>query len=86
MSSRAISAAASGSTGIIHAEDIIIPLIAYRLKQPIRWVETRSEHMTASNHSGNQRNDVRIAAKRDGTILALDVKMYKEVGRTIISI
>ncbi len=69
-----------GLKGVLHAEDIIIPLIAYRLRRPIRWVETRTEHMAASNHSGNQANDVRIAAKRDGTVLALDVKMYKEVG------
>jgi len=69
-----------GLKGVLHAEDIIIPLIAYRLKRPVHWVETRIEHMAASNHSGNQTNDVRVAANRDGTILGMDVKMYKEVG------
>jgi aerobic carbon-monoxide dehydrogenase large subunit len=69
-----------GLKGVLHAEDVIIPLIAYRLKRAIRWVETRSEHMMASNHSGHQINDVRIAARRDGIILGLDLKMYKEVG------
>jgi carbon-monoxide dehydrogenase large subunit len=69
-----------GLKGVLHAEDVIIPLIAYRMKRPVRWAETRMEHMTASNHSGNQANAVRVAAKRDGTILGMDVKMYKEVG------
>lgn len=69
-----------GLKGVLHAEDVIIPLIAYRLKRPLRWAETRMEHMTASNHSGRQVHDVRIAARRDGTILGMDLKMYKEVG------
>jgi carbon-monoxide dehydrogenase large subunit len=38
------------------------------------------EHMISSSHSGTQMNEVRIAAKRDGTILGLDVKMWKDVG------
>jgi carbon-monoxide dehydrogenase large subunit len=46
----------------------------------VRWSETRTEHMTASHHSGEQVHDVRVAAKKDGTILAIDVKIYKDVG------
>ena len=69
-----------GLKGLLHPEDIIVPILAYRLGRPVRWVETRSEHMIASNQSGDTVHDVRIAAKRDGTILALDVKMYVDVG------
>jgi carbon-monoxide dehydrogenase large subunit len=69
-----------GLKGVLHAEDVIVPLIANRLKRAIRWVETRSEHMTASNHSGNQTNFIRVAAKADGTILGMDVRIYKEIG------
>jgi carbon-monoxide dehydrogenase large subunit len=69
-----------GLKGTLHPEDIIIPILAYRLKRPVRWSETRTEHMTASHHSGEQVHDVRVAAKKDGTILAIDVKIYKDVG------
>lgn len=69
-----------GLKGVLYAEDLIVPLIAYRLGRPLRWTETRSEHMTASNHSGHQAHDVRVAARRDGTLIGMDVKMYKEVG------
>jgi aerobic carbon-monoxide dehydrogenase large subunit len=69
-----------GLKGVLNAEDVIIPLIAFRLQRPVRWVETRSEHMVASNHSGAQAHDVCLAAKRDGTILAMDVRLYKDVG------
>lgn len=69
-----------GLKGVLYAEDVIVPVLAYHLRCPIRWAETRNEHMTSANHSGNQAHDVRIAAKRDGTILGLDLKLYKEVG------
>lgn len=69
-----------GLKGVLYAEDVIIPVIAYHLRRSIRWAETRNEHMISANHSGNQAHDVRIAAKRDGTILGLDLKLYKEVG------
>jgi len=69
-----------GLKGLLHPEDIIIPILAFRLRRPMRWVETRSEHMIASNQSGETVHDVRVAARRDGTILALDVKMYIDVG------
>jgi carbon-monoxide dehydrogenase large subunit len=69
-----------GLKGLLHPEDVIVPILAYTLRRPVRWVETRSEHMIACNQSGVTVHDVRIAARRDGTILGLDVKMYVDVG------
>ena len=69
-----------GLKGTLHPEDIIIPILAYRLGRPLRWAETRSEHMTAAHHSGDNVHDIRVAAKNDGTILGIDVKSYKDVG------
>lgn len=69
-----------GLKGVLYAEDVIIAVLAYHMRRPIRWAETRNEHMISANHSGHQAHDVRIAAKRDGTILGLDLKLYKEVG------
>ena len=69
-----------GPKGPTSAEDVLIAICAYHLKRPVRWAETRMEHLASSNHSGNQSNIVRIAAKRDGTLLGMDLKLYKEVG------
>jgi aerobic carbon-monoxide dehydrogenase large subunit len=69
-----------GPKGPTYAEDVIAAIIAYRMKIPVRWAETRMEHLASSNQSGNQANDVRIAAKNDGTILGMEVKLYKDVG------
>lgn len=69
-----------GLKGTLHPEDIIVPILAYKLKRPLRWAETRIEHMVASHHSGDQVHDIRVGAKRDGTIVAIDLKIYKDVG------
>jgi carbon-monoxide dehydrogenase large subunit len=69
-----------GPKGPTYAEDVIAAIIAYRMKIPVRWAETRMEHLASSNQSGNQANDVVIAAKNDGTILGMAVKLYKDVG------
>ena len=43
-----------GLKGTLHPEDIVVPVLAYKLKRPLRWAETRSEHMVAAHHSGDQ--------------------------------
>jgi 2-furoyl-CoA dehydrogenase large subunit len=48
---------------------------------PIKWSETRSEHMTASAH-GNERTfrDTRVALDKDGVILAVDSRHIDDCG------
>ncbi len=48
---------------------------------PIKWSETRSEHMTSSAH-GNERTfrDSRVALDKDGVILAVDSKHIDDCG------
>jgi aerobic carbon-monoxide dehydrogenase large subunit len=69
-----------GLKGMPYPEDVIVPIMAYKLKKPLRWAETRLEHMLSAHHCGEQIHDVRVAARKDGALLALDVKMYKDVG------
>ncbi|HUI84669.1 MAG TPA: xanthine dehydrogenase family protein molybdopterin-binding subunit [Candidatus Binatia bacterium] len=48
---------------------------------PIKWSETRSEHMTASAH-GNERTfrDTRVALDRDGVLLAVESRHIDDCG------
>ncbi|QDW40573.1 xanthine dehydrogenase family protein [Bradyrhizobium sp. KBS0727] len=69
-----------GLKGGLKPEDLIVAIAAYKLKKPIRWIETRLEHMISSNQSGRQSHDVRVGIKRDGTILCMDLILRKEVG------
>ena len=49
--------------------------------RPVKWVETRSEHMTSSAH-GNERTfrDTRVALDKNGVITAIDSRHIDDCG------
>jgi carbon-monoxide dehydrogenase large subunit len=46
----------------------------------VRWIETRSESIQATTHGRGQLFDVELAAKRDGSLLAMKVTQYLDTG------
>ena len=40
-----------GTKCSLYAEDVLIPLLAVRLGQPVKWIETRREHLASASHS-----------------------------------
>jgi carbon-monoxide dehydrogenase large subunit len=69
-----------GVRGEFYPEDFLIPFAARQLRRPVKWIELRSEHFIASNHSREAVCDLEIACARDGTILALRAKAMVDVG------
>ena len=63
-----------------YGEEVLVLALAKRLGRPVKWVETRSEHMTTSHHGRDQINYVTLGAKRDGTVTALRVKIIADLG------
>jgi carbon-monoxide dehydrogenase large subunit len=59
-----------GTKCSIYAEDVLIPAVAWRLGRPVKWIETRREHLQSATHSREQVHDAEIAATRDGQLLA----------------
>ncbi len=60
-----------GGKGHVYPEDLLIAFLARRLGRPVRWIETRREHMMSATHSRDQLHDVEIGFDDDGRILAL---------------
>ena len=60
-----------GGKGHVYPEDLLIAFLARRLARPVRWIETRREHMMSATHSRDQLHDVEIGFDDDGRILAL---------------
>ena len=54
-----------------YGEELVIPWLAMQLGRPVRWIEDRSEHMTATIHAREQEMDLEAAYEPDGTIRAL---------------
>ncbi len=71
---------AFGPKSGVYPEDVIVPALAHATGQPVKWIQTRSEFMLSSQHARDQVIDVRVAARRDGTLLGLDVHILKDSG------
>ncbi len=60
-----------GVKGHVYPEDMLMPFLARLLGRPVKWLETRAEHMVCSCHSRDQHHDAEIAFDNEGRILAL---------------
>lgn len=61
-------------------EDYLVAALAWNLKSPVKWIETRSENMLASSHGRNQWAEVEAAADANGKITALRVRVLVDLG------
>ncbi len=60
---------------------VVLAYAAYKFKTPIKWVESRVEHLLASNSSGPERR-FRIKAYfgSDGVVKGLDISIWEDAG------
>ena len=69
-----------GIRGEPYPEDIVIAWLARRLQRPVAWVEDRTEHMMATNHSREQEHHFELAAGADGRMLAFRARGWCDHG------
>jgi carbon-monoxide dehydrogenase large subunit len=70
----------------MYCEEVLAPLLSFRLGRPIRWIEDRSEHFVATTHGREQLHFVEAAVQQDGTITALRSKCYTSIGGAYASL
>ncbi len=63
-----------------YPEDLLIPAVAIAARRPVKWTEDRREHMMGSAHARGQVHDIEIAARRDGTLLAVRDRIWVDLG------
>src|SRR4029077_8984914 len=63
-----------------YAEDVLIPLAARALNRPVKWIESRQEHMAAPAHARHQTHRISLAARKDGTILGVRDRIWLDLG------
>jgi carbon-monoxide dehydrogenase large subunit len=63
-----------------YPEDLLIPAAARASRRPVKWTEDRREHMMAAAHARHQVHDIEIAARRDGTLLAVRDRIWLDLG------
>ena len=64
----------------VYPEDAVVAALARLYRMPLRWVETRMEHMLATTHGRDQVTDMEAAVEADGHIIGLRVKVVANIG------
>src|SRR5438105_6613179 len=63
-----------------YAEDALVPIAARVLGRPVKWIESRREHMASAAHARHQTHTIRLGARRDGTIVGLADRIWLDLG------
>ena len=61
-------------------EELAVAAASRALGRPVKWIEDRSENLTASGQAREESFDVRAAVSKDGDLLGLDVNMVIDTG------
>jgi len=69
-----------GSKLNVYAEEALMGFIAMKIGKPIKWIESRRENFTCTIHGRGHVDYYEVAAKRDGTILGIRLKLIQDLG------
>jgi carbon-monoxide dehydrogenase large subunit len=75
-----------GTKIYLYPEYVLMAALAEKTGRPVKWVESRRENYVATTHGRDHVTYVRVGAKRDGTITALDAKTYANLGGVLSTI
>jgi aerobic carbon-monoxide dehydrogenase large subunit len=64
----------------LDVEDVLLAWLARATGKPVRWTETRSEHLVAMHHGRAQKLDFEIGGDRDGKVRMLRLKILQDAG------
>jgi aerobic carbon-monoxide dehydrogenase large subunit len=64
----------------VYGDELVAIVLARKLGRPVKWIEERSEHMVATSHGRGQVAYLEAAAKRDGTVTALRLRLVADMG------
>ncbi|MGI8741080.1 MAG: xanthine dehydrogenase family protein molybdopterin-binding subunit [Bryobacteraceae bacterium] len=69
-----------GSKLNVYAEEALMGFIAMRIGKPVKWIESRRENFMCTIHGRGHVDYYEVAAKRDGTILGIKLKLIQDLG------
>ena len=71
---------AFGSKGGCYPEYVIACYASMKLKRPVKWIETRMEHLMATHQGRGARAKMRIYADKSGRVLGLNADLLIDAG------
>ncbi|TMQ00948.1 MAG: xanthine dehydrogenase family protein molybdopterin-binding subunit, partial [Verrucomicrobia bacterium] len=64
----------------LYAEESLVSHLAMRLGAPVKWIESRREHASATIHGRDQIGEYEVAVKKDGSLLGIKAKAIADLG------
>ena len=80
---RVVSPEVGGGFGVkadFYADEALTAIVSMKLGKPVKWVETRRENFVATIQGRGHADYYEIAAKKDGTILGIRLKLIQDIG------
>jgi carbon-monoxide dehydrogenase large subunit len=69
-----------GSKLNVYAEEALMGWVAMKTGKPVKWIESRRENFLTTIHGRGHVDYFELAAKKDGTILGLKLKLIQDLG------
>lgn len=69
-----------GAKNRLMPEEVVVCALSLKLGRPIRWVESRSEHLVAGAQAREHRYDLTLHATRDGLALGVEGELWIDAG------
>src|SRR5579864_9192918 len=69
-----------GSKIDVYPEDMLMTFVSQRINKPVKWIESRRENFLGTIHGRGHVDYYELAAKRDGTMLGLKLKLIQDLG------
>src|SRR5438105_3407802 len=75
-----------GSKIYLYPEYVLMAALAEKVGRPVKWIETRRENYVATTHGRDHVTYLRVGARKDGTITALDANTFANLGGVLSTI
>jgi aerobic carbon-monoxide dehydrogenase large subunit len=69
-----------GPKARLYPEEIILAALTLELDHPVRWIESRTEHLLTAAHTRDQHHKVTAYADRHGRILGVEAEIVVDAG------
>src|SRR2546425_515094 len=69
-----------GSKLNVYAEEALMGFVSMKIAKPVKWIEPRRENFLCTIHGRGHVDYYEIAAKKDGTVLGLRLKLIQDLG------
>jgi carbon-monoxide dehydrogenase large subunit len=80
---RVVAPEVGGSFGVknnLNPEELALAALTRKIRKPLRWIEDRREHLTASAHAREHRYEVTVHADFEGKVLGLEALIEVDAG------